>query len=205
MFIALLCCLFFGATICLGEPKPPLTAKEAKVAKAVEKAMLKILGLKTPPKPKKGSKDKIPQFMLDSINKQVNESARRGMEVSETTNQKLENEGDLSARTSRRTCQKHSLYIDFSRLWGEDNWIIAPAGFHAHNCDGECSVPMGDHLSPTNHAVFQDYWHSVESTVPGPCCVPTELRPQSIIYRDDNGVIQDRVYSDMSVVSCGCR
>ena len=81
--------------MCLGVPEPASSpAKQAEVKEAMEKAILKILGLKAPPKPKKGLKEKIPQFILDLYNKQVNESMGTGeAEMSDSNNQEFENEG----------------------------------------------------------------------------------------------------------------
>lgn len=115
--------------------------------------------------------------------------------------------GDLSSRTSRSSCSRKPLSIDFYRIYGEeDNWIIAPNGFNANYCDDECPTVMGDHLSPTNHAIFQGLLHSVDpAAVPAPCCVPSTLRPQSILYFDENDQVQKQDFPNMSVETCGCR
>ena len=34
-------------------------------------------------------------------------------------------------------CQRHSLYVDF-KLVSWHQWIVAPGGYHAYFCDGEC-------------------------------------------------------------------
>ncbi|KAI8489365.1 Growth differentiation factor 7 [Branchiostoma belcheri] len=58
--------------------------------------------------------------------------------------------GNYNARP-RRPCRRHELYVDFTELgW---DWIIAPAGYRAFYCRGECPAIMGQHLRPTNHAV----------------------------------------------------
>lgn len=78
MQIKLLCTLFFGATICLGAQNPSSDTKKQEVKKAMGKAILEILGLKTQPKPKKGLKEKVPQFLLDFYDKQAKESESKG-------------------------------------------------------------------------------------------------------------------------------
>ena len=77
MLIAWLGCLFFGATICLGVPSFYLdhSAKVRRSAqfKAAEQSMLQTLGLQFRPEPKKGSKEKVPQFMLDLYHNHLND------------------------------------------------------------------------------------------------------------------------------------
>jgi hypothetical protein len=35
-------------------------------------------------------------------------------------------------------------------LYFFQNWIIAPDGFHAFYCDGECQFPLAAHMNATN-------------------------------------------------------
>lgn len=35
------------------------------------------------------------------------------------------------------------------------DWIIAPEGYAAFYCDGECSFPLNAHMNATNHAIVQ--------------------------------------------------
>ena len=35
------------------------------------------------------------------------------------------------------------------------DWIIAPKGYAANYCDGECSFPLNAHMNATNHAILQ--------------------------------------------------
>lgn len=35
------------------------------------------------------------------------------------------------------------------------DWIIAPKGYAANYCDGECSFPLNAHMNATNHAIVQ--------------------------------------------------
>lgn len=35
------------------------------------------------------------------------------------------------------------------------DWIIAPEGYAANYCDGECSFPLNAHMNATNHAIVQ--------------------------------------------------
>lgn len=102
-------------------------------------------------------------------------------------------------------CRRWPLYVDFSEV-GWNDWIVAPAGYQAYFCQGECPYYLPDNLNSTNHAVVQTLVHSVNpQAVPKPCCVPTELSPISMLYVDNSEKVVIKNYQDMVVEACGCR
>jgi len=104
-----------------------------------------------------------------------------------------------------RNCRRHKLYVDFQDV-GWNDWIVAPPGYHAYFCHGECPFPMADHLNSTNHAIVQTLVNSVNpSAVPRACCVPTDLSPISMLYLDEQEKVVLKNYQDMVVEGCGCR
>jgi len=113
---------------------------------------------------------------------------------------------DRRRKTRRRqNCKRHQLYVDFQDV-GWNDWIVAPPGYHAFFCHGECPFPMADHLNSTNHAIVQTLVNSVNpSQVPRACCVPTELSPISMLYLDEYDKVVLKNYKDMVVEGCGCR
>ncbi|XP_044266270.1 protein 60A-like [Tribolium madens] len=102
------------------------------------------------------------------------------------------------------TCKMYDLYISFKDLKWQD-WIIAPTGYSAHYCAGECKFPLNGHMNATNHAIVQTLVHLMNpNKFPKPCCAPTKLTPISVLYfQDDTNVILKK-YKKMSVKSCGC-
>jgi len=104
----------------------------------------------------------------------------------------------------KEECRRHRMYVDFERVdWGD--WILAPEGYEAFYCHGECPFPLADHLNTTNHAIVQTLMNSNLPAVPNACCVPTELSPISLLYNDHaNKQVTLKVYKEMSVVGCGC-
>ncbi|XP_051951771.1 bone morphogenetic protein 2b [Xyrauchen texanus] len=104
----------------------------------------------------------------------------------------------------RTNCRRHALYVDFSDV-GWNEWIVAPPGYHAFYCHGECPFPLSDHLNSTNHAIVQTLVNSVNSNIPKACCVPTELSPISLLYLDEYEKVILKNYQDMVVEGCGCR
>ncbi|KAK9506124.1 hypothetical protein O3M35_008116 [Rhynocoris fuscipes] len=103
-----------------------------------------------------------------------------------------------------KICRRHNLYVDFKDV-GWNDWIVAPPGYDAYYCYGDCPFPLADHLNSTNHAVVQTLVHSVNpGAVPKACCVPTQLSSISMLYVDDENIVLKN-YQDMAVVGCGCR
>ncbi|GBP82632.1 Protein decapentaplegic [Eumeta japonica] len=105
----------------------------------------------------------------------------------------------------RETCQRRPLFVDFADV-GWSDWIVAPQGYDAFYCQGDCPFPLADHLNGTNHAIVQTLVNSVNpAAVPKACCVPTQLSSISMLYMDDVNNVVLKNYQDMAVVGCGCR
>ncbi|CAH1955234.1 unnamed protein product [Acanthoscelides obtectus] len=105
----------------------------------------------------------------------------------------------------REPCARHKMYVDFTDV-GWSDWIVAPPGYDAYHCRGECSFPLAAHLNTTNHAIVQTLMNSVNPTkVPKTCCVPTALNSISMLYVDDENKVVLKNYKEMVVMGCGCR
>ncbi|XP_067848366.1 protein DVR-1-like [Heptranchias perlo] len=104
-----------------------------------------------------------------------------------------------------RVCKRRRLHIHFKDV-GWQHWIIAPRGYMANYCHGECPYPLSESLNGTNHAILQTLVHSTDpGLTPQPCCVPIKLSPLSMLYYDNNDNVVLRHYDDMVVDECGCR
>lgn len=120
-------------------------------------------------------------------------------------NRKRKNRRKKKKKKFTKACSKKPLYVDFDKV-GWNDWIVAPSGYNAFYCDGECRWPYDDHLNATNHAIVQDLMNSIHPrSVPRPCCVPTELKPISLLYIDEHDKVVLKAYQDMVVEGCGCR
>lgn len=105
----------------------------------------------------------------------------------------------------KNLCQKRPLYVDFTDVQWND-WIVAPLGYDAYYCDGNCPFPLSDNLNTTNHAIVQTLVNSVDPrAAPTACCVPTSLSSISMLYLDEHGKTILKNYDDMVVLGCGCR
>lgn len=109
------------------------------------------------------------------------------------------------------------------------DWIIAPEGYAAYYCEGECAFPLNSYMNATNHAIVQTLVshrdrtrvggcrplsdvsnasfqvHFINpDTVPKPCCAPTQLHAISVLYFDDSSNVILKKYRNMVVRACGC-
>ncbi|TWW59904.1 bone morphogenetic protein 8A [Takifugu rubripes] len=101
-------------------------------------------------------------------------------------------------------CKKHELYVSFSDLGWKD-WVLAPTGYSAYYCDGECFYPLGSCMNATNHALIQQVVHLLKpDEVPKACCAPTKLSPISVLFYDDNNNVILKKHRNMVVKTCGC-
>ncbi|KAG7278362.1 hypothetical protein CRUP_024607 [Coryphaenoides rupestris] len=107
-------------------------------------------------------------------------------------------------RLSRARCRRHPLYVDFKDV-GWHKWIIAPSGYDAFFCLGECRFPLADHMNSSSHAMVQTLVNSVNGAVPRACCVPSSLSPIALLYLDPQDRVVLKNYQDMVVEGCGCR
>lgn len=109
-----------------------------------------------------------------------------------------------TAHWTTRSCQIQTLYVSFKDLEWQD-WIIAPDGYGAFYCSGECNFPLNAHKNATNHAIVQTLVHLINpTTVPKPSCAPIKLSPISVLYYTDDSNVILRKYKNMVVKSCGC-
>nr|XP_055202178.1 bone morphogenetic protein 7 isoform X1 [Nyctereutes procyonoides] len=117
---------------------------------------------------------------------------------------RVANVAENSSSDQRQACKKHELYVSFRDLGWQD-WIIAPEGYAAYYCEGECAFPLNSYMNATNHAIVQTLVHFINpETVPKPCCAPTQLNAISVLYFDDSSNVILKKYRNMVVRACGC-
>uniref|UniRef100_G1TKY8 TGF-beta family profile domain-containing protein n=1 Tax=Oryctolagus cuniculus TaxID=9986 RepID=G1TKY8_RABIT len=104
----------------------------------------------------------------------------------------------------RQVCRRHELYVSFRDL-GWLDWVIAPQGYSAYYCEGECSFPLDSCMNATNHAILQSLVHLMKpDAVPKACCAPTKLSATSVLYYDSSNNVILRKHRNMVVKACGC-
>ncbi|XP_050019922.1 growth/differentiation factor 3 [Alexandromys fortis] len=103
----------------------------------------------------------------------------------------------------KNLCHRHQLFVSFQDL-GWHKWVIAPKGFMANYCHGDCPFSMATYLNSSNYAFMQALMHAVDPKVPKAICIPTKLSPISMLYQDNDENVILRHYEDMVVDECGC-
>lgn len=107
-----------------------------------------------------------------------------------------------------RVCCKRQFYVNFKDI-GWNDWIIAPSGYHANYCEGECPSHVASitgstlsfHSTVISHYRMRGYspFQNLRS-----CCVPTRLRAMSMLYYNEEQKIIKKDIQDMIVEECGC-
>ncbi|KAJ8272741.1 hypothetical protein GJAV_G00092910 [Gymnothorax javanicus] len=107
-----------------------------------------------------------------------------------------------------RTCCKKQFQVNFKDI-GWSDWIIAPSGYHANYCEGDCpghvasitGSSLSFHSTVINHYRMRGYsaFTNIKS-----CCVPTRLRAMSMLYYDEEQKIVKKDIQNMIVEECGC-
>lgn len=111
---------------------------------------------------------------------------------------------DVHGSHGRQVCRRHELYVSFQDL-GWLDWVIAPQGYSAYYCEGECSFPLDSCMNATNHAILQSLVHLMKpDAVPKACCAPTKLSATSVLYYDSSNNVILRKHRNMVVKACGC-
>lgn len=107
--------------------------------------------------------------------------------------------------SNKNKCERHPLYIEFKDLrWS--SWFLAPPGFKANYCGGECKFPLHPTMNASNHAIIQTLVHLLTpEEIPEPCCVPVNLEPLQVLFIDETNSIIMKNLSKMIVQECGCR
>lgn len=60
--------------------------------------------------------------------------------------------------------QRQLLWLWFS---SDQDWIIAPEGYAAYYCEGECAFPLNSDMNATNHAIVQTLVSPKQSLIAG--------------------------------------
>ncbi|KAK5638902.1 hypothetical protein RI129_013197 [Pyrocoelia pectoralis] len=105
---------------------------------------------------------------------------------------------------SGNQCCKQRFYVSFKEL-GWDDWVIAPQGYYANYCRGDC----GHHRTPDTYVTY--HTHVIEEMRKAqhlsgmqPCCAPLKFSSMSLIYFGPESNIIKRDLPKMVVDECGC-
>lgn len=102
----------------------------------------------------------------------------------------------ICSETDRvETCCRYPLTVDFVEFgW---DWVIAPTGYGANYCSGECRYR---HVDSNPQAYLMQ--HVPEDS--GPCCTPSKFYPLAMLYFDHAHNVLYTFMQKMIVDRCGC-
>ncbi|XP_034535257.1 inhibin subunit beta Ab [Notolabrus celidotus] len=122
----------------------------------------------------------------------------------EATQRRVKRGLECDGRT--RLCCKRQFYVDFKDI-GWSDWIIAPSGYHANYCEGDCPNHMASFGGSSFHSTVINHYrlrgHGAFQNTRS-CCVPTKLRAMSMLYFNEEQRIIKKDIQDMIVEECGC-
>lgn len=105
---------------------------------------------------------------------------------------------------SGNACCKQRFYVSFKEL-GWDDWIIAPQGYYANYCRGDCGHHRGPEAYATYHThVLEEVRKTHHLSGMQPCCAPLKFSSMSLIYYGPDSNIIKRDLPKMVVDECGC-
>uniref|UniRef100_A0A3P8WEA9 Inhibin subunit beta Ab n=1 Tax=Cynoglossus semilaevis TaxID=244447 RepID=A0A3P8WEA9_CYNSE len=92
---------------------------------------------------------------------------------------------------------------------GWNDWIIAPSGYHANFCEGDCPIQLTGHSQSSlsfHTAIINHYRLGARGPLENvrSCCVPTRFRAVSMLYYDKEQKIVKKDIKNMVVDECGC-
>lgn len=105
---------------------------------------------------------------------------------------------------ARNQCCKQRFYVSFRAL-GWDDWIIAPHGYFANYCRGDCGTNRTPDTFLTYYSHVLDEYRRLDRLAGlRPCCAPLKFSSMSLIYFGPDSNIIKRDLPKMVVDECGC-
>lgn len=145
-------------------------------------------------------------FNTDENERKINDTNRPFLVIhtDPTTSKRVRRRALDCSIDSGNQCCKQRFYVSFKQL-GWDDWVIAPQGYYANYCRGDC----GHHRTPDTFVTY--HTHVIEEIrkthhLSGmqPCCAPLKFSSMSLIYFGPDSNIIKRDLPKMVVDECGC-